>query len=276
MASMPQSTAPASGRRRFALLLEYDGSCYAGSQLQPDAPTVQGVLEAAVEQTTGQTVRVAFAGRTDAGVHARGQVASFVCESRLDIGTMQRALNAWLPEEVVVRQIAEVDEAFDARRDAVRRHYRYVIDNGPVRPVTDRHQVWHVAGKLDITAMTEAAQSILGTHDFAAFASRFDNPDLSTVRNLSRFDVCRSSDSIFVDVEGNAFLPHQVRRMTGALVEVGRGKLSVEDYKDLLAGDPATAGPVAPPHGLSLMSVKYPVDPFSGHDASPALGRQED
>lgn len=275
MASMPQSTAPDTGRRRFALLLEYDGTRYAGSQLQPDAPTIQGVLEAAVEKTTEQTVRVAFAGRTDAGVHARGQVASFVCESRLDVETMQRALNAWLPEDVVVRQIAEVDEAFDPRRDAVRRHYRYVIDNGPVRPVTDRHQVWHVGGTLDITAMTEAAQSILGTHDFAAFASRFDNRDLSTVRNLSRFDVCRSGDSIYVDVEGNAFLPHQVRRMTGALVEVGKGKLSISEFRDLLNGEPATAGPVAPPHGLSLLTVKYPFDPFGAYDATLALGTQE-
>ena len=276
MASMPQSTAPDGGRRRFAHLLEYDGALYAGSQLQPNAQTIQGELEAAIEKTTGQPVRAAFAGRTDAGVHARGQVASFACESRLDIKTMRRALNAWLPEDIVVRQVAEVDEAFDARRDAVRRHYRYVIDNGPVRPVVDRHQVWHVGGSLDVVAMQQAAQSILGTHDFAAFASRFDNPDLSTVRNLSRFDVHRSGDSIVIDVEGNAFLQHQVRRMTGALVEVGRGKLGVEDYKGFLTGEPASAGPVAPPQGLSLLSVIYPVDPFGGFDTASTVGRQED
>jgi tRNA pseudouridine38-40 synthase len=275
MASTPEQAAPASGRRRFALLLEYDGTRYAGSQLQPDAPTIQGVLEAAVEKTTEQAVRVAFAGRTDAGVHAQGQVASFVCESRLDIETMRRALNAWLPEDLVVRQVAVVDETFDPRRDAVRRHYRYVIDNGPVRPVIDRHQVWHVAGQLDVAAMEEAAQSILGTHDFAAFASRFENPDLSTVRDLYRFDVCRSGDSIVVEVEGNAFLPHQVRRMTGALVEVGRGKIGAAEYGRLLDGEPASAGPVAPSQGLSLMRVLYPVDPFDGYTA-PALGRQED
>ena len=276
MASMPESTAPVGGRRRFALLLEYDGTQYAGSQLQPDAPTIQGALEDAIEKTTDQAVRAAFAGRTDAGVHARGQVASFVCESRLDIETMQRALNAWLPEDIVVRQVAEVDEAFDARRDAVRRHYRYVIDNGPVRPVTDRHQVWHVAGALDVVAMKQAAQSILGTHDFAAFASRFDNPDLSTVRNLSRFDVHRSGDSIVIDVEGNAFLQHQVRRMTGALVDVGRGKVGVEDYRGLLTAEQASAGPVAPPQGLSLLSVIYPADPFEAFDVAPSLGTQED
>ena len=276
MASMLQSTALIGGRRRFALLLEYDGTRYAGSQLQPDAPTIQGVLEAAIEKTTEQRVRAAFAGRTDAGVHARGQVASFVCESRLDIETMQRALNAWLPEDVVVRQIVEVDEAFDARRDAMRRHYRYVIDNGPVRPVTDRHQVWHVAGGLDVAAMAQAALSIVGTHDFAAFASRFDNPELSTVRNLSRFDVRRSGDSILIDVEGNAFLQHQVRRMTGALVEVGRGKLGVEAYTAFLTGEPASAGPVAPPQGLSLLSVIYPVDPFDALDDATTLVRQED
>jgi tRNA pseudouridine38-40 synthase len=273
---MPEHAAPINGRRRFALLLEYDGTRYAGSQLQPDAPTIQGVLEAAVEKTTEQAVRVAFAGRTDAGVHAQGQVASFVCESRLDTETMQRALNAWLPEDLVVRQVAVVDETFDPRRDAVRRHYRYVIDNGPVRPVIDRHQVWHVAGTLDVAAMAQAAESILGTHDFAAFASRFDNPDLSTVRDLYRLDVCRTGDSIIVEVEGNAFLPHQVRRMTGALVEVGRGKIGVDEYRRLLDGEPASAGPVAPSQGLSLMRVLYPVDPFDADDAGATLRRQED
>jgi tRNA pseudouridine38-40 synthase len=144
-----------------------------------------------------------------------------------------------------------------------------------VRPVIDRHQVWHVAGTLDLAAMVHAAQSIIATHDFAAFASRFDNPDLSTVRDLYRFDVCRSGDSIFLDVEGNAFLPHQVRRMTGALVEVGRGKLGVDDYAELLAGSPASAGPVAPSQGLSLMRVLYPVDPFDAYDAGPTSGRQD-
>jgi tRNA pseudouridine38-40 synthase len=230
--------------------------------MQPDARTVQGVLEAAVEKTTEQAVRVAFAGRTDAGVHARGQVASFACQSGLDIETMQRALNAWLPEDVVVREVAEVDEAFDPRRHAQRRLYRYVIDNGGARPALDRQRAWYVAGELDDRAMQEAAQWTLGTHDFAAFASRLDNPELSTVRDLWRFEVRRSGSRLVLDVEGNAFLPHQVRRMTGALVEVGRGKLGVEEYRRLLDEPPASAGPVAPPQGLYLMRVDYPVNPF--------------
>jgi tRNA pseudouridine38-40 synthase len=155
-----------------------------------------------------------------------------------------------------------VDEGFDPRRDAVRRWYRYVIDNRAERPALDRRRAWYVAGELDGLAMHEAAQTILGTHDFAAFASRFDNPDLSTVRDLWRFDVVRSGSRLILDVEGNAFLPHQVRRMTGALVEVGRGKLGVGEYGRLLEGPPASAGPVAPPQGLCLMRVEYPVSPF--------------
>lgn len=243
--------------RRLALLLEYDGSGFAGSQLQKDARTVQSVLEAAVAKATSVESRVAFAGRTDAGVHARGQVAAFTTDSPLDLDTMQRALNAWLPEDVVVRQCAEVDASFDPRRDAIRRHYRYVIDNHPHRPALARRRAWHIPKALDESAMARAAASMLGRHDFAAFASRLEEPHASTVREIFCFSVERSRRLINCNLQANAFLPHQVRRMIGPLVEVGKGELNLEQHTALLAGPPASAGPAAPAHGLYLMHVTY-------------------
>ena len=249
--------------RRIALLLEYDGTNFAGSQLQSDARTVQGVLEAAVQKTTQEQARVAFAGRTDAGVHAEGQVASFVTESALDVETLRRATNAWLPEDVVVRAVADVDAAFDPRRNAVERRYRYVIDNRPVRPALERLRAWHVGPHLDEGAMARAACSVLGHRDFAAFASRLEDDGASTARDLRRFDVTRSGDFVTCTLEANAFLPHQVRRMVGALVNVGKGKLDPAAYFAMLDEAPTSAGPAAPPHGLYLERVVYPADPFA-------------
>jgi tRNA pseudouridine38-40 synthase len=267
MADVADNTAPEPGRRRFALLLVYDGTRFAGSQLQANALTVQAVLESAIEKATEEPARVAFAGRTDAGVHARGQVASFASSTKLDAGTLRRALNAWLPDDVAVRQVSVVNDGFDPRRHAVRRHYRYLIDNGPVRPVLQRNRVWHVAGTLDTGAMAEAACSIVGVNDFAPFASRLEDAAASTVRALFRFDVRSAGTTIVLDVEANAFLPHQVRRMTGALVDVGRGKLTGQQFAALLDGPPASAGLSAPPRGLCLMRVSYEIDPFcAGED----------
>jgi tRNA pseudouridine38-40 synthase len=249
--------------RRIALLLEYDGTGFAGSQLQPNARTVQGVLEAAIEKTTRELARVAFAGRTDAGVHAEGQVASFVTQSALDVETLRRALNAWLPEDVAVQAVTDVDGAFDPRRGALRRRYRYVIANQPARPVLDRLRAWHVAALLDDAAMARAASGVLGHRDFAAFASRLEDEGASTVRDLQCFEVTRAADRVTCVLEANAFLAHQVRRMVGALVEVGKGKLSTEGYARLLEGPPASAGPAAPPHGLCLERVFYPDEVFA-------------
>jgi tRNA pseudouridine38-40 synthase len=257
---MPEETpnaAAAERGRRVALLLEYDGTRFAGSQLQSNAVTIQGVLEDAVAKATEETSRIAFAGRTDTGVHARGQVAAFGTGSRLDCETLRRALNAWLPEDVVVREVVDVSSNFDPRRDARRRHYRYAIDNATVRSALRRQGEWHVPGRLDVDTMAEAAGRIVGRHDFAAFASRLEDPGASTVRELHSFEVKRDGTSMFLDVMANAFLPHQVRRMAGALVEVGRGKLDADGFAALLGGEPASAGPAAPPHGLYLIRVTY-------------------
>jgi tRNA pseudouridine38-40 synthase len=248
------------GQRRVALLLEYDGGAYAGSQLQTNARTVQFVLEEAISKATQEKARVAFAGRTDAGVHARGQVASFVTTSALDQETIVRALNAWLPPDVVVREVAEVPSGFDVRRDARRRHYRYLVDNRRTRPALERDRVWQVAPPLDVEEMAAAARTLVGRHDFAAFASPLEDEG-STLRDLYRFDVTCEGELVTFDVVANAFLPHQVRRMAGALVEVGKGRRSAEEYRALLDGPAASAGPTAPAHGLYLMEVEY-VEPL--------------
>jgi tRNA pseudouridine38-40 synthase len=245
--------------RRFALLLEYDGGRYAGSQLQATLPTVQSVLEdALLKATGGDAIRVAYAGRTDAGVHALGQVGSFVSATRLDAETLTRALNAWLPADVVVRCTAQVGDDFDPRRQAVRRRYRYVIDNGPTRSALQRDRAWHVGQTLDVDAMARAAQGVLGVHDFKAFASPLEDPSASTVRELMAFEVRRDGLTVTCELVANAFLPHQVRRMVGALTEVGRGKLTPAQYAAMLDNAAASAGPTAPPHGLYLVQVEYP------------------
>lgn len=270
---MIDDTTRATPVRRFALLLEYDGARYAGSQYQTNAPTIQAVLEDAIAKATGASTlrpgsgqagggrtggsRVEFAGRTDAGAHARGQVASFLSTTRLEPDVLRRALNAWLPQDVVVREVVEAAIDLDVRRHALRRHYRYVIDNGAVRPALDRERAWHVGARLEVEAMAAAAGGIVGRHDFAAFAGPLEDPGASMVRDLSCFEVRRQGGAVVLDIVANAFLPHQVRRMAGALVEVGRGKLSADAYVRLLDGVPASAGPVAPAQGLYLMRVDY-------------------
>jgi tRNA pseudouridine38-40 synthase len=252
-----QAERPPAPSRRLALLLEYEGTRYAGSQLQANAQTVQGELEAAVRKTTGEEVRAAFAGRTDAGVHALGQVAAFTTTSALAVETIVSALNAWLPRDIAVLAASEVAPDFDPRRQALRRHYCYVIENRRTRPAVGRDLVWHVAQPLDQDAMAEAASLVIGEHDFAAFASAPEDPGASTVRRLECFEVRREGSRLLCDVAANAFLPHQVRRMVGALVQVGMGKMMPEQYGRLLEGPPGSAGPGAPARGLVLVAVEY-------------------
>jgi tRNA pseudouridine38-40 synthase len=261
----PSEKAPS---RRIALLLEYDGSNFAGSQLQKNARTVQSELEDAIAKTTQAQTRVAFAGRTDAGVHARGQVASFDTSSELPATTLMRALNAWLPDDLAVVEALETRAGLDVRRDAVLRHYQYVIETQAGRPVLERRRVWHVPGELDVEAMHAAAGLLVGSHDFAAFASPLETSEASTVREIYRFGLHSLDSRVLVDVEGNAFLPHQVRRMVGSLVEVGKGKLTAQEYEGLLDGPPARAGPAAPAHGLYLMRVDYEPQLFGATLAS--------
>jgi tRNA pseudouridine38-40 synthase len=249
--------------RRIALLLEYDGAAYGGSQFQRNAPSIQGELERAIQRLTGEQVRAAFAGRTDAGVHATGQVAAFNTESRHEVETFVRALNALLPEDIAVPSAAEVAAEFDPRRHASRRVYVYRIWNAPVRAPLMRGRCWHVSAPLDVPAMAREAKVLRGAHDFASFGGA-PGPGRSTWRDLRRASVRRDREQVVVMLVANAFLPHQVRRTVGALVEIGRGRLPEGTFAAWLAR-PCTglAGPAAPAHGLCLARVGYrdPVHP---------------
>lgn len=261
-------TGDASGRR-IAIMLEYDGTAYRGSQYQENGPSIQAELESAMNKLTGETVRVAFAGRTDSGVHALGQVAAFDSASTLAAGELRRGLNHFLPDDIAVRALVEAGRSFDPRRGAVGRTYRYRIDNRPVRPAVDRNRVWHVARRLDIAAMQRAARSLEGAHDFAAFAGPYGG---STRRTLRRCDVQARCGRVTVEMEAEAFLPHQVRRTVGPLVEVGLGRMAEDGLAALLVQARAsTAGPAAPACGLYLVSVRY-----DGFEFGPEQGNGQD
>jgi tRNA pseudouridine38-40 synthase len=242
--------------RRIALVVEYDGTAYAGSQYQENASTIQGELERALEKLTGERTRLALAGRTDAGVHAEGQVVSFRTQAPYEAEVFVRALNAHLPQDIVVRSAREVPLSFQVRRQARRRWYRYLIYNGRQRPALRRGYCWHIAQPLDVEAMQEAAGQLVGEHDLAAFAT--PSAPGRTVRTVYRAEVSRCRSWVMFDIEANSFLQQQVRRTVGALVQVGLGKQTVEDFRRLLTSAGRGAATLAaPPRGLCLMAVEY-------------------
>jgi tRNA pseudouridine38-40 synthase len=255
------------GGRRIAVVLEYDGTAYRGSQYQENGPSIQSELESAVNKLAGETVRAAFAGRTDAGVHALGQVAAFDTTSRLAPAEFVSGLNHFLPADIAVREAKEVAADFDPRRHARNRVYRYRIDNRPVRSPLERDRAWHVPKPLDVAAMQRAARRLEETHDFAAFAGPYDGP---TVRTLRRCEVSGRCGRVAVEMEAQAFLPHQVRRTVGPLVELGLGRMSEEALMALLErAEPSSAGPAAPACGLYLVRIAY-----DGLELGPGAGQQ--
>jgi tRNA pseudouridine38-40 synthase len=244
---------------RIRLRLEYDGTDFHGWQLQAGERTVQGELEAAFARIVGQPVRVHGAGRTDAGVHARGQVAHADPVAQLEPADLQRALNALLPPDVAVLELEAAAPDFDARGDARWKRYVYRILEGRSPSPLRRRQVWHHRGSLDLDPMLEAAPLLVGTHDFAAFRGHAaGGPEENSVRRLLRLDLRREADELVIAVEGQAFLRHMVRTLVGTLLEVGRGRRSPDEIPGILASrDRARAGPTAPACGLCLDHIEY-------------------
>ncbi|MFQ5514603.1 MAG: tRNA pseudouridine(38-40) synthase TruA [Myxococcota bacterium] len=246
--------------RRFRLTLEYDGLGFRGWQVQDEGRSVQGVLESAIARVSGDSPRVHAAGRTDAGVHARGQVVHFDADTRLSPLEMRRALNAVLPDDAAVRGVEVVPPSFDARRSALCKRYVYRILEGPVRSPLRRGRVWHVRGPLDLGSMRQAATWLQGTHDFAAFRGAPGGAPARerTRRTLELLEPVRVGDELEVRCEARSFLRYMVRNLVGTLVEVGLGRRKPEDVVALLSsGSRAAAGPTAPAHGLCLEEVRY-------------------
>lgn len=243
---------------RYKLTIEYDGAPFCGWQIQADQATVQGALTAAVTALTGDTVLVQGAGRTDAGVHARGQVAHVDLARDWRTDTVRDALNAHLrPHPVAVLSAERVPDDFNARMSAVKRHYLYRIINRRPDLSLDAGHAWRVVRPLDVAAMHAAAQRLVGKHDFTTFRST-ECQAKSPVKTLDQLDVERHGDHVHVIASARSFLHNQVRSMVGSLVAVGDGKWRADDLSAALeARDRTACGQVAPPDGLYLMKVDY-------------------
>jgi tRNA pseudouridine38-40 synthase len=244
---------------RYKLIVEYDGRPFVGWQIQDNGPTVQGLLTAAAERFCGEKVSMRGAGRTDAGVHALGQVCHVDLTRDWDEDTVRDAFNAHLrPHPIAVIAAAKVDSAFDARFSALKRHYLYRIVNRRADLTFERGRAWRIAKPLNSTAMHAAAQRLVGRHDFTTFRDA-ECQAKSPVKTLDQLDVTRMQDDIHVTAAARSFLHTQVRSMVGALALVGEGKWSADDVSIALNKRDRTAcAPVAPPDGLYLVKVDYP------------------
>ncbi len=255
--SIPRS-AP---RRCYRMTLAYDGTAYCGWQTQPVGATIQGTVEAALQRIVGQPVRVVASGRTDAGVHARRQVASFRCLTRLAPRDLLRALNAHLPDDICVLDLEQAANDFHAIRCAVSKRYRYLIQDGPQRDLFLRSYCWYIPQPLDLDAMQQAAACLVGRHDFRSFEAA-GAPRKTSIRTVSQLAVMRQVvegwPRIVTDIQADGFLYNMVRNIVGSLVLVGRGKQEVSWLRAVLAAqDRAQAGPTAPACGLTLWDVHY-------------------
>ena len=245
--------------RNIRLLIEYDGTNYAGWQWQKNAITIQETLSKAIEQVIQEKVAIYGAGRTDAGVHALGQVANFNTTSIIPSERLIRAINFYLPRDITIKDAADVPESFHAQYCAVSKVYQYTLSNDWVRTSLNRDFCYVCGFQLDMDKMTNAAQYLIGTHDFTSFTTRALQ-EKNRIRTVKRMEIKKEGKYIYFTVEADGFLYNMVRSIVGTLIEVGRGKIAVENVKDILdARNRNLAGPTAPAKGLCLMEVKYEI-----------------
>ena len=245
-------------QQTFKLIIEYDGAAFHGWQRQKTDRTVQETIENAVAVMTREKVTVIGSGRTDAGVHALGQVAGFKTRSRLDARAFLNGLNSLLPADVVVRACDPMPDTFHARFDVTSKRYRYHILNRPIAPAIGRQFVWHIRKPLDTAAMTDAAAIFMGRHDFKAFEGA-GSPRDHAIRTVTDSTLAITGDGkLTYDIQANGFLRFMVRNIVGTLVEVGLGKIDKQDVRTILQSkDRSRAGATAPPQGLFLVDVSY-------------------
>ncbi|MDR0363350.1 MAG: tRNA pseudouridine(38-40) synthase TruA [Planctomycetota bacterium] len=247
-------------------IIEYDGAAYGGWQIQKNAPSIQEELEKALFHLSGERIRVRGAGRTDAGVHARGQVAAFTAPPGVPIERLARAINSRLPDDIAVVSAVPADDAFDPRRDCALKQYSYSLSLGHIRPALGRGQTWHVKWNVDADRMLQAAPYFVGTHDFTSFANR-ERGGEDNIRTIERCDLVvgmrdrAGRTRLDFRIEGRSFLYNMVRAIVGTLVDIGAGRLPPEAIPEILEEKSrAAAGQSAPPRGLCLEWVLYPGD----------------
>jgi len=252
---------------QILLIIEYDGSGYHGFQWQNGLPSIQKELEKAIRKLTGERRRVIAASRTDAGVHAKGQVAGFKTRSELATGNFVSGLNHYLPGDIAVKAAYKVSDDFRIRRGPLSREYSYYILNSPTRSPMREGRAHRVAGQLNVGAMNQASQTLIGQHDFASFLSGDGSWLKSTVRNVFSAGVERDGELVIFRMTANSFLPHQVRNTVGTLVRIGLGRMNLDQFRSIMeARSPGRAGPTAPACGLCLDRINYPA--HLGEEAS--------
>ncbi|MFB0559491.1 MAG: tRNA pseudouridine(38-40) synthase TruA [Dehalococcoidales bacterium] len=244
---------------KIVLIMEYDGTHYHGFQMQANLPTIQGETEKALWKLTGERSRVIAASRTDAGVHAKGQVASFRTRSSLPAETFINGLNYYLPKDIAVKAAHRVSDSFNVRRSALSREYNYYILNSRIRSPIREGFSYLVGGHLDIEAMNQACQALIGEHDFASFASSIGAEIKNTIRRAYKAEMEKDGELAVFNIVASSFLPHQVRNTIGALIRIGLGKMTIDEFHRIIeAKKPGLAGPTAPARGLCLMQINYP------------------
>jgi len=243
--------------RNIKITIEYDGTSYHGWQMQENAKTVQGEIMKAIKKITGEEVNIIGAGRTDAGVHALGQVANFKTETKIPIDRIHRALNSVLPKDIVVKKAEEVDLSFHARYCAKEKEYVYAIYNSTVPSALWRNFTYHYSFPLDIEKMRKASKHFLGIHDFRAFMSTGSSIK-DTVRSIKKLEIVKKREFVFIFISADGFLYNMVRIIAGTLLDVGIGKKAPEDIPKIIeSGDRSLAGLTLPAHGLCLKKVYY-------------------